>query len=330
MRYLSLLLLAVGLLVGGCGGSSVANAATPTVAASPNPALSQTLFSYLPQALPAALAQQMHDESVPVQAAFPQGVNAFSTAQYGTRLVRGTVDLGDVYDARIPQNAAIFQQWAAQQGLVACDPPEDHVQLYSDAAIAFMREFQYDGVLYFPDEFHPVFTRPLDTWLFLREEPPAGGPTTNFTSRRLTNRTVRVAGGVPMAPSPFVGFFYFYFPTGDTPYESYRLVDGPTVSTLPGTYTPVVGDANALAARQASGQVPTPLSQRLSVPVGTWMGPSASVHAVENGPRIGDDPDIYTWSDVGEYYLVLAPEYWVVPEGGAPSAGGGTVPRQRR
>lgn len=326
-RYVGVFLLGAGLLAAGCGGGR--GTARAADAAPPNPALSGTLSSYLSQNLPPELAQRMATEGAVVQAAFPPGVNALSTAQYGTRFVTGTVNLGDVYDARIPQNAVIFQQWAAQQGLVACDPPEDHVQLYSDAAIAFMREFQYDAVLYFPDEFHPVFTRPLDTWLFLREEAPPDGPQQNFTSRRLTDRTVRVAGGVPMAPSAFVGFFYFYFPTGNQAYESYRLVEGPHVSTLPGAYAPVVGDGNAVAARQASGQVASPLSGRLQVPVGTWMGPSASTHAVENGVRIGDDPDIYTWSDVGEYYLVLAPEFWEVPPGGMPSAGGGTVPRQR-
>lgn len=325
MRILALLF--VALMAAGCSGGTRSTAASAGTAP-PNPVLTDTLVSYMSQALPPALIQQMQNDRNRLGGSFPVGVNAFSTAQYGTRLVTGTADLGDVFDARIPANAAAFQAWAAQQGLVACDPPSEHVMLYSDAAIAFMREFQYDAVLYFPDEFHPVFTHPADTWLFLREEPPAGvQPGEFFTSSRLTRRTIRLGGGVPMGPSPLVGFFYFYFPTTDEPYASYRLFDGPEISTLPRPpYTPVVGDAAAIQARQAAGLVDTPLSGEVAVPLATWMGPGAATHAVENGPRIGDDPDIYTWSDIGEYYLVLDSDYWVVPPGGAPSINGGTVP----
>ena len=315
----------LSLALSGCGSSSALS--FPAYAGTiPPPAESLALFDYLSQSLPPELQTQMRSDRVQVLAQYPPGVNTLSTAQYGTRMLEGRVDLGDVFDARVPANALAFQTWAVQQGLVASEKPADHVSIYSEAAAKFVVHYQYDAVLFFPDEFHPIFTQPTDTWLFLREDPPASGPPTNFNSRRMSQRQVTLGGGVSMAPSPLTGLFYFYFPTGDQPYAPYRFLEGPVVSTIDGPYTPIVGDAQALQRRQEAGHVSTPVSGLTSVAVGAWMSESGAAQALQNGMLVREDPVIYTWSDDGLYLLALESAFWALPPGASPSINGGTVP----
>lgn len=326
-RVIASLLLVLPLVLPGCSGSNGLSfpAQAETVPTAPQ---SLTLFDYLEQSLPADLRARMQADREQVLARHPVGVNPLSTAQYGTRLLQGQVTLGDVFDARVPANAQAFQSWAAEQGLVATETPSDHVSIYSDAAARFVVEFQYDAVLFFPDEFHPIFTRPTDTWLFLREDPPAGGPASNFPSRRMIERQVVLAGGFPMAPSTLPGLFYFYFPANPQEYTPYRFLTGPSVSTLTGSYTPTVGDAQAMERRQEAGHVESPLSGTPSLLVGAWMSESDAEQARQNGMLVQEDPVIYTWSDDGLYLLPLDPAFWSVPAGARPSINGGTVPDQ--
>ena len=319
-------IIAASLNLCGCGGSI--RLSPPAQAAPlPAPAQSLALFDYLTSSLPPDLQATMRSDRDRVLTRYPAGVNALSTSQYGTRFLEGTVDLGDVFDARVPANALAFQTWAAQQGLVATEKPSDHVSIYSEAAAAFVVYYQYDAVVFFPDEFHPVLTHPTDTWLFLRETPPAGGPASNFNSRRMTQRQVTLGGGIPMAPSPLTGLFYFYFPTGHQAYASYEFLSGPVVSTVAGPYTPVVGDQVALQRRQEAGHVASPLSMRPSVRVGAWMTESDAAGALQNGMTVAEDPVIYTWSDDGLYLLGLESDFWTLPTGATPSNNGGTVPQ---
>lgn len=322
-------LLALSLALSGCSGSNSV-LTLPAAHAGTIPPATETLalVDYLAQSLPASLQAQMRTDQALVLAEYPSGVNTLSTAQYGTRMLEGKVNLGDVFDARVPANALAFQTWAAQEGLVADEKPADHVSIYSDAAAQFVIYYQYDAVLFFPDEFHPVFTHPTDTWLFLREDAPPGGPPSNFNSRRMTERQVTLAGGVSMAPSPLTGLFYFYFPTGDQAYAPYEILDGPVVSTVAGPYTPTVADAQALQRRQEAGHVASPLSGSNAVTVGAWMSESEAASSLQNGMVVKEDPVIYTWSDDGLYLLALDPAFWTLPPGATPSINGGTVPAE--
>lgn len=308
----------------GCDSGLIEQAQANTVPAVDS--AGQSLTEYLSQALDANTVAQMRSDQTEVLARYPAGVNVLSTAQYGTRLLEGRVDIGDVFDARIPANATAFQAWANEQGLINPSFPVDHVSIYSDAAAAFVVEFEYDAVLFFPDEFHPVFTKPSDTWLFLREDPQPGGPSTDFRSSRILRRKIALGGGLPMSPSPLTGLFYFYFPSTDQPYSSYEFLDGPENSTVPGSYTPVTGDPAAVQRRQEAGHVASGLSGRNAVGVCAWMNEAAAQAALEEGLLVPEDPVIFTWSGDGLYLLPLEADFWAVPPGARPSPSGGTLP----
>jgi hypothetical protein len=318
-------LLLFGLAGSGCSTGVVDRAQAGTIPSVD--AAGQSLLEYLSQALPADTVQQMRADRTRILEGYPPGVNVLSTAQYGTRMLEGKVDLGDVFDARVPANALAFQTWAEQQGLVASEYPEEHVSIYSDAAAAFVVEYQYDAVLFFPDEFHPVFTCPTDTWLFLRENPQPGGPPTDFRSSRVLRRKVTLGGGFPMAPSPLTGLFYFYFPSSDQSYSSYQFLEGPENSSVPGSYVPTRGDAVAQQRRRDAGHVASNLSNRSSVTVGAWMSETDAQMNLVDGLLVREDPVIYTWSGDGLYLLALESDFWVLPAGAKPSPNGGTLPQ---
>src|SRR5688500_15413435 len=78
---------------------------------------------------------------------FP-GARPFSSAQYGSDFIVGTIRILDVFDARHTINQKAFEKYAATR------PPR--VGALSAASL-FLKEFGYDTVLYPPDEFHPHF-----------------------------------------------------------------------------------------------------------------------------------------------------------------------------
>lgn len=264
------------------------------------PAVAQApLWGQLQERLPADTARRIQAQARElVQGRYPAGVNPFSTAQFGQAFVEARVDLGDLFDARIPANLATFQAWA--RGTHRVFPERGAVHLQAEAATAFLRAFGYDGVLFRPDEWHPVLTRPDDTWLFLREEGTTGA------SGRLLKRRNTLYGGFPsMEPAP--GFPAFYLPAAGAPYQDYRPVEAPVHEDGTSDYVPTVATADQQAARLLAGHQRSPLSGRRGVPVGWWTNdPSRGA----DRRRVTGDPDRYTWGGVGTYVIPLDAEFW--------------------
>lgn len=257
------------------------------------------LWVQLQERLPADTARRIQAQAAELAAQrYPAGVNPFSTAQFGRAFVEARVDLGDLFDARVPANLATFQTWA--RGTHRVFPERGPVHLQAEAATAFLRAFGYDGVLFHPDEWHPILTRPDDTWLFLREEGTHGA------SRRLVRRRNTMYGGFPsMEPVP--GFPAVYLPLAGAVFQDYAAVEGPLHEDRASDYVATVADEDQAAARLLAGHQRSLLSRRRDLPVGWWTNdPSRGA----DPRRVTGDPNHYTWGGVGTYVIPLDAEFW--------------------
>lgn len=251
--------------------------------------------------------QKMRRDAKPIFKKF-NGLNVFSTFHYGTGFVTGDVTIGDVFDARIPENMEIFKRFAKKRRLVANVPERLDFNRYSKAGITFMRDLGYDAVLFYPDEFNPVFTRPDDTWMFIREEPlkkPTGSK--YYYSGRIINRRLEIIGGIPMEQSKIIGFADFYVPLNGSIYEPFRIVESETIETSakPGNLNPrkkVTVTRDMIKKREELGIRSCDLSN-IKIRVGTWVPDEDAQHRL--GLRFTGDETVYTWSDCGVYVLPL-------------------------
>lgn len=192
---------------------------------------------------PPALVQRMMDDARAAAEKF-DGINIFSTAQYGDRFLTGIVDLGDVFDARIPENLAVFKKYARDNLLILNVDDSSHYNKYAMAADRFMKELGYDAVIFYPDEFHPVFTGEKDAWLFIREE-PAGKEKGYYISNRLKNRRFAVTGGLPTAPKASGNHFIYYIPEAGAQYTTYKFIPDENSTTTETIFLEISPDLSA-------------------------------------------------------------------------------------
>lgn len=234
---------------------------------------------------------------VPPQAHF----RPFSSCQYGRHLVRGElVELGDVYDARSPEALERFRQWAeARPELLR--PGVGAVDRLAPAAHRFFEEMGFDAVLFRPDEFHPVFTRPDDTWMFLHER---GLKVCH--SRRIQKRRHWIEGGMDMGGLAGTSMWVPRVPG----YERYHAVAEAPVSDGDGTGAPAVSEEQR-ARREAAGFVASPLSGRRRLSVATWTPWDREMVKLGfrfEGRELGEDR--FTWGSQGHYLVVLEDDFW--------------------
>jgi len=318
-----LLMLGSGL---GCAGTSnYYTYVTPAPTPDPDATMKMVLATYYsPETV-----TRMQSDAAPI-IAYYQGMNVFTTAQYGRRFIVGTIDVKDIFDARISTNYEIFKKYARDNFLITNPAPNQIYYMYALASTRFMRELAYDGVLFRPDEFHPVFTKTSDTWLYLREEPDgihAQHPVPNVTiyySGRIDDRQPTIEGGLRMTGinSATLWMYYIPDPRGGTEtqnYVPYALVQrevqhGSTQPDILNEYTPPVATSEILAKRQALGIIPSPLSNHDNLIVGGWKNQDFSDSIWHIGFSFSPTDTQLTWSGNGHYIMPLDPAYWQVPQ----------------
>jgi hypothetical protein len=323
-----LALLIVPAMCPGCAGTSnYYTYVTPTPTPSPDPeaVIKWVLATYYsPETV-----TLMQEDAAPIVGHYG-GLNVFTTAQYGRRFIVGTVDLKDVFDARIPANHEVFKKYARDNFLITNPAPSQIYYMYSLASTRFMRELAYDGVLFRPDEFHPVFTKSTDTWLYLREEPDGvhgQHPAPNVTiyySARIDDRRPEVEGGLRMSGINSSSLWMYYIPVPETgssaeKYVPYEPVEretqhGSTSPEILNEYVPPVATAEIMARRQALGIVSSPLSNRDDLPVGGWKNQDYSDSIWRIGFSFSPSDTQLTWSGNGHYIVPLDPAYWREPQ----------------
>lgn len=247
-----------------------------------------------------------------------QGMNVLSSAQYGLVCMAGTVDLKDVFDARIPGNYEIFKEYAKENFLILNPPENEQYGMYALAAINFMRDFEYSAVLFRPDEYHPVLTKTTDTWLFMREDPdgnPQGGGGKFYYSGLIKNRRPIINGGMNMTPINSTSLWLFYIPVAGTTYTSYYVRNeepdtGFGDPSLLNNYTPADPDQETLLLRQQAGIVESALSDRTNLMVCSWKNQDYTDDLWHNGFTFSGDEERFTWSGCGHYLLVLDKDFW--------------------
>lgn len=261
-------------------------------------------------------SRQMRCDPVPrILAGLYPEINLFSTAHYGRVFIAGEVTLGDIFDARDPENMKIFLEYAACRRI---PPGCDRVGRYSRAAHQFLEEFAYDAVLFRPDEYHPLYTRPDDTWLFVRDC-PGGIESSRYFSERLSRRQAWIFGGIAMEPGqspedgeiyyvPCGGVSYIPFGTGPLPFPQAEAEDFPTSG-----YRPESAGSEALEKRRRRGLSVSPLSGR-TVAAGAWKSETGFRMLLERGFLLKNDPYRNTWGGYGIYLLPLSADFWKEPQ----------------
>lgn len=317
-----LLVAVLVLTLAGCGGGSAVGLTTSP--GSPS-ARDQVISKYYsPQQV-----ADFQDDSANIRPNF-NGLNVFSTSMYGQSMVRGLVNIKDVYDARIPGNEQIFLQYANQHHYVLPYTPDQqqYIYRYALAATRFLRDFEYDVVLFHPDEFQPVLTSENDTWMFVRDDYSAAVPGQRYYSSRVQSRSLAVQGGFmlsnpPMTFCPEVGLFAYYIPAPgkDHTYTHYVYSVNQPVSGYTGdpaqlsTYVPADASAQVLAQRSALGIRESNLSDEANVPVSTWVTADfppvlVTTWTVTKGYSYKATDQSNTWGGYGFYVLPLDPEFW--------------------
>ncbi|MCE1246857.1 MAG: hypothetical protein LWY06_09445 [Firmicutes bacterium] len=264
----------------------------------------------LEEYFPPSLISKMKQDAEPIIKKFG-GVNVFSAAQYGDCFITGQTDAGDIFDARIPENLRIFKKYARENLLIRNVPESEHYNKYAPAAVKFTEEFGFDMILFYPDEYHPVLTKPDDAWLFVREEKSEKSGE-EYLSCRLRNPAISIEGGLPMEPLKIFDFVQYYIPVAGSSYTPYKTAD----IKLPayklhgdGKFTAAPGN---LEKRKAWGIKASPLSGRKNLTVGTWQSKDdAVIRFKATGQR-------YTWGDNGFYAVPVDPVFWVSPTCAAP------------
>jgi hypothetical protein len=294
------------------GCSDDASYITPLPTATPEsiyPSSDQVMAQYFTQ----EQIEKMRNDARPVIGSYG-GINVFSTAQYGRRFITGTGHVKDIFDARNPVNYEIFRKYAWDNFQVE----KAYFERYAEAANKFISEFEYDAVLFHPDELHPVFTGQSDTWMLLRD-----APTNNYDiyySNRMLNRRIAVSGGMKMRAltenDPLgISDWMYYVPADGTDYVAYNGGNIPaaalTASSI-GTsnYVPKDASPEAIAKRKQYGII---LSEKLSnrdIKIGGWKNENYADDMVKYGISFTNNPDSSTWGGWGLYVLVLDKEYW--------------------
>lgn len=270
----------------------------------------------LDEYFPDKLVRRMKNDAKPIVERFYR-INVFTSSQYGKNFVTGVVDIGDVFDARNPINRRIFKRYARDNLLILNPGEKKHYNRYALAATRFIRELGYDVVLFYPDEFHPVFTNLDDTWMFIRED-PVGKPLAEdgyYYSGRIKNRQIAIKGGLSLEPLNLVRTPEFYVPVAGEKYEPYQLVKSRIVteSSRPEILNPYEGTNVTLRMRKKRehlGIIPSDLSGRKAVAVGSWFEESSAEKQVKVGFRFSGNERKYTWGDCGMYVIPLDREFW--------------------
>jgi hypothetical protein len=270
--------------------------------------------------------QEINADAATVSQTYAPLVNVFSAAQYGTRFIEGTVDIKDVFDTRNSQNYKIFVNYAVVHNYVLDPPPTQEYTKYALAATHFLRDYEYDVVLFRPDEFHPVLTKTSDTWFFLREDPDGNPPvvlpngTTIYYSGRIKNRHVAIQGGMSMKPINDDILWPFYVPAPGAKYENYasvntEIVENTTDPSKINKYTPKDASDEILLERYSLGIISSPLSGKHSVRVGGWKPESYYKDIWNIGYSFTGNEKICTWGGGGHYIISLDPAFWVENSG---------------
>jgi hypothetical protein len=256
----------------------------------------------LEEYFPPSLVDRMKTDAVPIIKKFG-GMNVFSAAQYGDCFLIGEIDTGDIFDARQPENLKIFKKYARENILIRNVPECEHYNKYAPAAVKFMDEFGFDMILFYPDEHHPVFTKPNDAWIFIREEKTVKDKD-EYISGRLKNPVIKIEGGLPMESLKNLSFVQYYIPVTGSSYTPYKLTDikqPPYKLQGAGKIVPI---SENIQKRKAWGISASPLSGRKNLSVGTWMSKDDCVIRYKaTGHR-------YTWGDNGFYAVPLDPAFW--------------------
>ncbi|MFZ2957545.1 MAG: hypothetical protein WA705_11690 [Candidatus Ozemobacteraceae bacterium] len=297
----------------GCMGSSETTVYVPTA-----PNYGQNIDAIAAEFFASDVAQSMKTDAAALMPKYG-GINVFTSAQYNRRFITGNVDLGDVFDARIPANLAFFRTFASETGLINTDPNALNYNRYSAAANRFLADYGYDAVLFHPDEIHPIFTKTTDTWLYVRETPD-GAHFTNIGTRklyysaRITRRRIEIAGGLKLQAVNGNGSGMIYLPIPGEVYVPYSATETAEIATSTtdnlNVCIPATATGDQLALRKKAGIVDSPLSNRKSLRVGGWKDESLADKFLNIGFSFISTPDQYTWGQTGHYLVPLDTEFW--------------------
>lgn len=337
-------------LMGGCsssGSDSNVSYSSSEAAASPTPSSiyppSAQVSAYY---FPASLVEQMKSETAPIISSY-NGMNVFSSAMYSKAFLVGTITVKDIFDARIPVNYEIFSKYAYDNFGIRLKPlkdrqmafraetpspspsvsptsspspsPTPYYLRYAQAANQFIQQFEYDGILFRPDELHPIFTNPdTDTWLFLVDHPT--NPADIYYSTRLQNRSIAITGGLAMramnSQDPlYLEDWMYYVPNEDvanySPYAATTKAYGRQEKLVSATsnYVPADASAAAIARRSQYGIVSSPLSGQTLL-AGGWKNEKYINDMVNNGISFTNNPLGGTWGGWGLYLLPLRKDFW--------------------
>ncbi|MHC9540148.1 MAG: hypothetical protein AB9903_11560 [Vulcanimicrobiota bacterium] len=338
--------------IGGCsssGGDSNVSYSGSEAAASPAPSSiyppSAQVSAYY---FPASLVEQMKSETAPIISSY-NGMNVFSSAMYSKAFLVGTITVKDIFDARIPVNYEIFSKYAYDNFGIRLKPlkdrqtafraetpspspsvsptsspspspsPTPYYLRYAQAANQFIQQFEYDGILFRPDELHPIFTNPdTDTWLFLVDHPT--NPADIYYSTRLQNRSIAITGGLAMramnSQDPlYLEDWMYYVPNEDvanySPYVATTKAYGRQEKLVSATsnYVPADASAATIARRSQYGIVSSPLSGQTLL-AGGWKNEKYINDMVNNGISFTNNPLGGTWGGWGLYLLPLDTRFW--------------------
>lgn len=275
------------------------------------------------------LISEMESDAGPIIRQY--GVNVFSTSMYGRACISGSVNLKDVFDARIAANYETFLKYAWEEfGLKRGDRAAFY-ERFAEAANQFFLDFGYDAVLFRPDELNPVFTDPVnDTWLFVRDYP--SNTYDIYYSSRVQNRRMAIEGGLKMRAMTATDELYYsnwayYIPQEGAEYTPFVAPKSETPATYPaqdpyelyGTrsigpsnYVPQDATPEQLALREEWGIVPTALQNRV-VAVCGWKNETYAPDMVTNGFSFLNRPLSSTWGGWGLYLLPLDAAFWEDP-----------------
>lgn len=241
-------------------------------------------------------------------------LNIFSTAQYGDKFMVGVVDIGDVFDARRPENMKIFREYAKDNLLIQNVDESEHYNKYAISANRFMKELGYDAVIFHPDEYHPVFTDPDDPWMFIREDPTGKKDGEHYYSGRIRDRKYVVEGGIPLEPKKTYSYIQYYIPVAGSKYKPYRMINERTdknLTPLSNKYEKTKVTDEMRKKRKKLGIIPSDLSGRKNLRVGCWgvSGKKGNM-ALKHGIPFRATGKEYTWGDVGIYVIPMDKSLW--------------------
>lgn len=278
------------------------------------PSAQQIISTYFNQ----DTVRQMQIDAAPIKAMY-NGLNVFSTSMYNTTYITGTVSIKDVFDARIPENYEIFQKYAYDN----FGTKLYFFERFAEAANKFMLDFQYDAVLFRPDEMHPVFTDVNnDTWMFLRDYPSAECQQkyTRFYSSRVQNRKIAITGGMKLrmiqpTDALYSSYWMYYIPDTGATYISYVATSAASgeqfaeKDTGPSDYVPQNATSEAINKRRNYGIIESSLSNR-TLTAGGWKNSANAQDMVNNGLTFNNNPVSSTWGGWGLYLLPMDTAFW--------------------